>query len=141
MSQLGDISNQGTKFGYKALRMKSPSMNADIDSEMVQGASTTPLNSMGNNKTSTMAVKSETSFVQKVDTSQPYYTKNAGDEINAFTPLNNQTGAADKAENMMLLQDPAKVSLEKENLKMKNEARQLQSLVKFYKTKYLQIKH
>lgn len=116
-------------------------MNADIDSEMVQGASTTPLNSMGNNKTSTMAVKSETSFVQKVDTSQPYYTKNAGDEINAFTPLNNQTGAADKAENMMLLQDPAKVSLEKENLKMKNEARQLQSLVKFYKTKYLQIKH
>jgi len=84
------------------------------------------------------------SFYKKVDSSQPFFTKDAGDEINAFAPIvldisgrGNQSFNDDKP---MLLQDPERVQLLKENKHLKEEQAKLQSQAKFYKTKFQQIK-
>lgn len=97
-------------------------MNADIDLGNMQFVETSPKSSMVNNNQS-MAIKSDASYVRKMDNSNPYYTKNKGDEINAFTPLNNinKPGKGGQFDSMMVLHDPVKLSLEKENLKMKND--------------------
>ena len=137
LSQLGDNSvNIASKHGYNALRLKSPSVNADIEYDKMQFIETSPKSSKANNNQS-VAVKSDASYVRKMNNSQPYYTKNKGDEINAFTPVNNALNVTDKIDDLMMLHDPEKVNLEKENQKMKNDQSKLESLIKFYKTKYL----
>lgn len=122
--------------------MKSPPFNADIASEKYNATEKGDRADNQIERTSTKQRDSHSNYLQKVDSKEPFYTKNVADEINVFTPVADQsraretTAQSDFEERLMVLQDPERLFLEKENKRMKSEHAKLQSQVKFYKTKY-----